>query len=1159
MAQGKDPLPGGARGGSEKRAHGTGRRAQGRDGVEVEVKVEVKVNILKNNSGNMNIKRFSAAVLLIVTASSLTGQVKVSEQEWILPTYSVAPADKNPMFFNGESYQGASKYIYPYGMNDVISDQKVDKAWKTVTLENEYIKLCVAPEIGGKLYYATDKSNGYNFIYKNNVVKPSNIGMLGAWVSGGIEWCVLHHHRASTFQPVDYTTTENSDGSRTIRIGETEPRHRMRWTIGITMFPGRSYFEAEVKIINPTPYTNTFLYWANVAAHTNENYQVIFPPSVNIATYHAKNSFTNWPFSTEVYNGQDFTEGVDISWWKNSPNSNSFFAYDLKEDFMGGYDHGRETGTVHIGDHNIVKGAKLWEWGSGPVGQATEARLTETDGPYVEIMVGAFSDNQPDYSWIRPYEVKTFRQYWYPVRGIGGFKNANLDGAVNLEPRDKNKVFLGYYSTRKIEKAVILLRNKEKVILKEEVEISPATPFTKTITIGEPYELTDLHTEMTDKSTGEVLVSYSPVKTQKAAGLPPVVVRPKDPKDIQTVEELYLAGSRIEQFYNPTLNAMDYYNEALKRDPDDIRTNTAVGNRYLKNGDYQQARTYFERAVKRLTKDYTRPSTCEALYLQGLTLKALGLYDEAEDTLYRATWDYAWHSAAYLELARISCRKGDHRKALEQVDESLATNTRNNSAICLKSSILRHLGKQKEANELISHLVEKDPLDFRSGNELYLTVKSAGGSMPAETALEELKRKMRDSDQNYLELGISYLNDGFADDAADVFRRFPGKNPIVSYYLGYISDIKGNKEEAARYFKDGSALQVDYVFPFRLETVNVLKKVAAYFPEDARPWYYLGNLLYDKQPGKAIEAWENAVRLDPSLAIAHRNLGWGYYHNLGDGIKAISEYEKAMELKKDDPLYYEELDALYEMSNAPVEKRLALFEDRNEIVSARDNAFARQITVLTLSGKPEKAVEYLTGRKFSYREGSSRVRDIIIDAHLMAAKKLMAEKKFDKALEEFVLARIPEEEAAGSRAGNRNIQVDYFIATAYDALGKGTLARKSYEQSASRDVRSSSYIKYYQAMSLMKLGKKKEAEEGLKAIIAEGEKLIGQSTTHDVDFFAKFGTKEAGNARLSSAFLLKGLGLKGLGETVSARANLSKAVELSNSNLYALSELQDIN
>jgi tetratricopeptide (TPR) repeat protein len=1088
----------------------------------------------------------------------LSSQVRLSEQDWVIPTYLVSPPDKNPIFFRGESYQGASKYIYPYGMNDVISDEKTDKAWKAITLENDYIKLCVTPEIGGKLYYATDKSNGYNFVYRNNVVKPSNIGMLGAWVSGGIEWCVLHHHRASTFLPVDYTTAENDDGSKTIWIGETEPRHRMRWTIGITVFPDRSYFEAEVKILNPTPYTSTFLYWANVAAHTNENYQVIFPPSVNIATYHAKNSFTNWPISTETYNGQDFTKGVDVSWWKNSLNSNSFFAYDLKEDFMGGYDHGRETGTVHIGDHNIVKGAKLWEWGSGPRGQATEGRLTENDGPYVEIMVGAFSDNQPDYSWIRPYEVKTFHQYWYPVKDIKGFKYANLNGAVNLEESENNQVFLGYCSTRKIEKANVILRNKEKVVFNNTMEISPGKAFTGMIRIDGSYDITDLYTEMTDSRTGEVLVSYKPVKHQKADKLPDIVRRPPLPKDIETVEELYLDGSRIQQFYNPTLNAMDYYEEALKRDPSDIRTNTAIGNIYLKNGDYNTARAYFSRAVKRLTKDFTRPSTCEALFLEGLTLKALGLYDEAIDTLYRATWDYAYHSAAYLELARISSIMGDFQKALDQVNESLSTNSRNNSALGLKASLQRRLGNNKEAFKTIADLAKHDPLDFRAANELYLITIKSGEVPEAEKVIADLKLKMRDFDQNYQELGVAYLNDGLTDEAKDVFNRFTGQNPMICYYLGYIEDKESNKAEAARLFSKGSSLPVDYVFPFRLESVNVLKLASEYHPEDPKPYYYLGNLLYDKQPAKAIEAWENAVRLDPTLAIAFRNLGWGYYHYQGDGLKAIASYEKAMKLKKDEPVYYEELDALYEMSNTPVEKRLALFEGNNETVSKRDDAFARQITVLTLAGKPEKAVEYLTGRKFNYREGSSRVRDIIIDAHLMLGKKLFTEKEYKKALEHFLLAQVPEEEAGESRLGNRNLQVDYFIGTAYEALGNNSKARNYFTMSTGQQARNTSYIKYYQALSYSRLGKKKEAADIFNALVAEGDRQIGQSSSGEVDFFAKFGEREAENARLSNAYLLKGLGQKGLGNGTAAKENLQKAVELSAGNLYANVELKDL-
>ena len=1112
----------------------------------------------------MNLKNYmvgqcsTTLIVFFCTCTFLSAQVKISEQVWTLPTYEVKPADKNPMFFKGESYQGASKYIYPYALNDAISNEKTAHDWKTLILENEYIKLCVAPEIGGKLYYGTDKTNGYNFIYKNNVVKPSNIGMTGAWVSGGIEWCVIHHHRASTLLPVDYDLKVNADSSKTIWIGETEPRQRMRWSIGITMFPGKSYYMAEVKIHNPTPLTNTFLYWANVATHTNKDYQVIFPPSVDVVTYHAKNSFARWPVATEVYNGEDFTKGVDISWWKNSEKQNSYFAWDLKEDFMGGYDHGKETGTVHIGDHNIVKGAKLWEWGSGERGQATEGRLTENDGPYVEIMVGAFSDNQPDYSWIRPYEVKSFKQYWYPVKDIQGFKYANLNGAVNLEKRDDHKVFLGYYSTSKVANAKINLRNKGVIVFEKQTEISPATAFTQTVNIEGTFAETELSTEMINNETGEILVSYHPVAKEHEAQLPETVKRPALPKDILTIEELYLAGSRIQQFSNPTLNAIDYYEEALKRDPSDIRTNTAVGNICLKNGDYLTARKYFSTAIKRLTKDYTRPSACEALFLQGLTLKALGLYDEAVDTLYWATWDYAWHSAAYLELAKISCLQGNFIKALVQVNNSLSTNAENNSAITLKASIQRRLGNFKEASATLANVTEHDPLDFRAGNENYLLSLKTGSSKDAEKLLADLNKKMRDYDQNYLELATGYLDDGLYTEAEDVLLRFKGKNEELSYFLGYLADLKGNKDEAGKFIREGSSQPVDYGFPFRLESVRILELATRYYPNDAKPYYYLGNLLYDKQPRQAISYWETAVKLDPSLAIAFRNLGWGYYQYNHDIAKAISAYERAVELKKDDPVYYAELDPLYELNNTPVGTRFKLFESANEVVKKRDDSFVREIMVLNLAGESEKSVEYLANSIFHFREGSSKVRDITVDAHLLTGKKHLVQKKYKEALEQFLAsAQTPENSKPGLKTGDeRSPQTDYFTGLAWEALGNKSKAKSSFTTSTARPINEISYISYYEGLSYLKLGNKDKADESFKALIDEGDKRLKKGS--EVDFFAKFGEKEAANVQLSNAYLLKGLGCKGLGNKAKAMENLKKAVELSASNLWAAIELNDL-
>lgn len=1109
-----------------------------------------------HNNSSFRIPEFIKLLILFIlfTGGGLVAQVKMSEQPWILPTYPVLPAEKAPMFFTNGSYQGASQYIYPLAKNDVISDQKADHPWTALTLENEYIKLSVTPEIGGKLYYATDKTNGYNFIYKNDVVKPGNLGMTGAWVSGGIEWCVLHHHRASTMLPVDYSLAENENGSKTIWIGETEPRHRMRWTIGITVTSGKSYFEAEVKIANPTQYTHTFLYWANVATHTNKDYQVFFPPSVQFATFHAKNSFSRWPYSTEIYNGQDFTKGVDISWWKNVENSASFFAYDLKEDFMGGYDHGKNSGTVHIGDHNIVKGSKLWEWGSGVRGQATEARLTEDSGPYVEIMVGAFSDNQPDYSWIKPGEVKTWKQYWYPVKDIGGFRNANLNGAVNLEQREGNNVFLGYYSTQKVNKARIILRNGEKIVLQKEVLISPEKTFMELVKLDGTFKLTDLYTEMVNTETNEVLVSYQPVELKREENIPETVKSPPLPKDIATVEELFLTGNRIELFYNPRYDPMDYYTEALKRDPNDIRTNTAIGNSFLKNGDYVTARKYFATAIKRLTKDHTRPSACEALYLQGLTLKALGLYDEAVDTLYRATWDYAYHSAAYFELSQISCLKGEYAKALYQINESLSTNSKNNRAIALKSAIHRKMGDFKGATLTLGNIPIADPLDLRIANEVYLISKESENTQKADKDLTALTKKMRDFDQNYLEVAVGYLNDGMLADADDVLGRFKGKNPEISYYQGFIQDKKGNKEIAEKFFKAGNAQLEDYCFPFRLETLTILEKALQYNPNDGKAYYYMGNILYDKQPEKAIACWENAVKYEPTFAIAYRNLGWGYNRHNHDIKKAIPFYEKAISLNKTDAVYFDELDILYENNNSPVDVRLKLFEGNNEIVRNRDDAFVRQLGVLTLAGKPEKSVEYLQGKRFSYREGNSRVREVIIDAQLSLGLKYYAEKNYQKALEHFLLAQIPDEEAGSARSGNRDIQVNYYIALANEALRNNSKAKPFYKKAAEQTTRRAGYMTYYQGLSYQKLGNKAKAAEIFNALITEGEKQINQSPDNTTDFFAIFGEREAENIRKSQAYTLRGLGYKGIGKTDQAKEDLKKAVELSVSNLWAKTE-----
>ena len=329
--------------------------------------------------------------LCVFTASSRAQEVKLETKPLILPTYQIGEPDVNPIYFTGRVYQGAQGHIYPYPLYDVLTDNKVDQEYNAVTLENEFVKICVLPEIGGRILSATDKTNGYEFFYKQNVVKPALIGMLGAWMSGGVEWNIPHHHRPSSFMPIDWKTQENPDGSKTIWVGETEVRSRIKWSVGLTVYPDSSLVEAKVKIMNRSPLIQSFLYWANVSVHCDANYQVIFPPTTQFGTGHSKTDFVRWPINN----------GRDISWWKSfTDNAASTFAWDFDHDFFGGYDHAKNAGTMHVANHHIVGGKKFFLWGNNPGAEMWEKMLTDDDGQYLELMVGAFSDNQPDYSWI---------------------------------------------------------------------------------------------------------------------------------------------------------------------------------------------------------------------------------------------------------------------------------------------------------------------------------------------------------------------------------------------------------------------------------------------------------------------------------------------------------------------------------------------------------------------------------------------------------------------------------------------------------------------------------------------------------------------------------------------------------------------------------------
>ena len=372
--------------------------------------------------------------------------VKAWPEQVKIPTYKIGAPDKNPMFLEKRVYQGSSGVVYPHPVIDRVFDEKEDQEYTALYLENRYLKIMILPEIGGRVQMALDKTNGYHFVYYNRVIKPAMVGLAGPWISGGIEFNWPQHHRPSTFDPLDWIIRENPDGSKTVWCAEIERMFHTKGMHGFTLHPDRAYLEVSVQLYNRTAEPQTFLWWANPAVSVDDDYQSVFPPDVHAVMDHGKRDVSDFPIAHGTYYKVNYAPGTDISRYKNIPVPTSYMAYHSDFDFLGDYDHRAQAGMLHIANHHVVPGKKQWTWGNGDFGRAWDRQLTDEDGPYIELMCGAYTDNQPDFSWIQPGEEKCFTQIFMPYQKIGPACNANQHAAVHLEVKNGRADF-GVYVT----------------------------------------------------------------------------------------------------------------------------------------------------------------------------------------------------------------------------------------------------------------------------------------------------------------------------------------------------------------------------------------------------------------------------------------------------------------------------------------------------------------------------------------------------------------------------------------------------------------------------------------------------------------------------------------------------------------------------------------
>ena len=1075
--------------------------------------------------------------------------VLAREEELSLPTYLPAAPDKNPMFMEKRVYQGSSGKVYPLPFTDRISEEKTARKWKVVWLENEYLRVMILPEIGGRIHAILDKTNGYDLIYNQKVIKPALVGLAGPWASGGIEFNWPQHHRPATFLPMDMEIESHPDGSKTVWCSDHDPMCRLKGMHGVCLYPGKAFAELKVRAYNRTQFAQTFLWWANVATRVHEAYQSFFPPDVYYVADHARRSMSEYPLCQGIYYGVNYGErgrkGIpadevpsqyvpphcgnsklkalnleyapnDLSFYANIPTPCSYMCMGSKEDFFGGYDYKAQAGIVSIANHHIAPGKKQWTWGNQNFGYAWDRNLTDPDengeyAPYIEIMAGVYTDNQPDFSFLQPGETRTWSQYWYPIRKIGPAQHANLNAAAHLKV-EHGKICMGVSVTQPFAGAVIKLTAKGKMLFSATRDLAPNAPFVEAIELPKKIREEDLAI-WARTALGEEIISYQ-AKARVKGKVPPPATEPLAPEKIDSADELLTTGLHLDQYRHATRCPTLYWREALRRDPLDSRCNNGMGLWLLRRGEFSEAEKHFRKAIERLTRRNANPSDGEAFYNLGLCLRyqldslenpqsASGCqrFEDAYAALYKATWNQGWAGAAFHALAEMDCRRGDWNRALDHLVRSLRLDTDNLRARDLKVMVLQKQGREDEAKQLLDETLALDGLDWWARHlngetvqcdlptrlDIVHDLARAGFYLEAIELLKKISNKPGDlPDQNW------------------------GAMPMALYTLGWLFEKKGDAHSALEYYKRAAKESPDYCFPSRLEEIGILESAMRANVRDARAPYYLGNLLYDRRRHEeAIRLWEKSSRLDAGFSIVWRNLGIGYFNISKKPAKARAAYDKAFKANPADARLLFERDQLWKRLGEKPAKRLGELEKYPQLLAQRDDLSVELCALYNQTGQPEKALEILSRRKFQPWEGGE---GLALGQHmrtqLALGRQALAQNDFLRAKMFFEQALAsPENLSEAKHILANQSDVHYWLGVALEGIGDLQAAREQWQAAASfkgdfqeMSVRTFSDMTFYSALALQKLGQKSKAKKLFEELLGYA-RTLGKSEA-GIEYFA---------------------------------------------------------
>jgi Tfp pilus assembly protein PilF len=904
------------------------------------------------------------ALLLNTAKAQQTVSVKEYQKEFT--TYPFSDPDPVPNF----------SAIYPYFRFDGFTDQPIQKKWKVIEIENDYIQIMILPEIGGKIWAAIDKKTNKPFLYYNHAVKFRDVALRGPWTSGGLEANYgIIGHTPNCATPVDYTILKKADGSISCVIGGLDLLSSTNWRLDINLEKDKAYFTTSSFWYNTTPNQQPYYHWMNAGLKADGNLEFIYPGNKYLGH---NGEYNDWPINK--------TNGKNLAFYNNNNfgGYKSYHVFGAYTNFFGAYYHDDDFGMVRYANHNDKAGKKIWIWGLSRQGMIWEKYLTDTDKQYVEVQSGRMFNQNAEQSTFspfkhrsfEPYATDTWKEYWYGVKKTKGISAATDYGAVNLvDENGKLKIYLFPVKNCNDE---LLITQKGKIIYQKMLTLAPQQNFVDSIVLN--------------KAAGNI--------------------------------EFSLGAHKINYNSDPSTAYLSRPVETLKN----FNWNTAYGN-YLQGKELMDQRQYPAAAIKleasikidsnflpSLVKyaelkwlNFQNPDALKLLqralsidahdgaanYYYGLVQNAFYHTVDAMDGFDLASLSPEYRGAAYTELAKIYCNKKDYQKSISYCKEALVQNTHNIKALELQAINERLLKDSTAAKNTWNHILDLDPLNHTVDFENFLT-------NPSEASFQQFKNNLHNEmpAENYLELAASYRELNLLEDA-ELAVRYCENNTIAKYWNAYFLMLQKKPYEKA--LEEANAASPDFVFPSRRLDLEVFMW-AMIKGQHWKPLYYFALILkskntdeagiiklFDAFTGDIAKSRGEVINYAPFYATRSKIYASKFPE------KAIADLQKAISIDKEGWRYYKSLTEIY---NQQKQYKEALKTIEPFYLAHPQQYIIGMLYAKTLLFNHQYAAsdKLLTGLQIIPFEGSTQGHELYRQSKLMQALEFIEKNEAEKAI-----------------------------------------------------------------------------------------------------------------------------------------------------------------